>query len=146
MALDADAQRHLSRQFADRSVEKRYLAIVFGCPTENEGTIDLAMRKDFDHPPRHRIDPVFGRPAETRWRTVERLGDRSRLEVRPVTGRSHQIRLHLATQGHPILGDNLYADPASRAMSARLLLHAEQLSLGHPDDGRRMTWTAACPF
>ena len=146
MALDADAQRHVSRQFADRTVEKRYLAIVFGTLPADEGTIDLPMRKDFDHPPRHCIDPVSGRPAETHWRIVERLGDRSRLEVRPVTGRSHQIRLHLATIGHPILGDNLYAHAEARAMAMRLMLHAEELSLAHPDDNRRMRWTAACPF
>jgi tRNA pseudouridine32 synthase/23S rRNA pseudouridine746 synthase len=146
MALDPDAQRHLSRQFADRTVEKRYLAVVFGCVSLDQGTIDLAMRKDFDHPPRHCIDPVSGRPAETHWRIVQRLQDRCRLEVRPVTGRSHQIRLHLATLGHPILGDNLYAHPEARAMAARLMLHAEELSLAHPDDNRHLHWTAPCPF
>ena len=139
MALDPEAQRSLSRQFADRTVEKQYVAVVFGCPKEVEGTINLAMRKDFDQPPRHRIDPLAGRPAETFWRLSERFGDRSRLEVRPVTGRSHQIRLHLATIGYPILGDNLYAHAEARAMAPRLLLHAERLSLAHPDGGRRLT-------
>ena len=77
---------------------------------------------------------------------IDSQADRSRLEVRPLTGRSHQIRLHLATLGHPVLGDNLYAHDDARAMAARLLLHAAQLSLDHPADGRRMTWTSACPF
>jgi len=146
MALDADAQRDLSRQFAVRTVEKRYVAVVFGCPEASAGRIDLPMRKDFDRPPRHTIDSVNGRPAQTDWRLLERAADRSRLEIRPVTGRSHQIRLHLAMLGHPILGDNLYAHEEARAMSPRLLLHAAHLSLKHPRDGRRMAWTSPCPF
>jgi tRNA pseudouridine32 synthase / 23S rRNA pseudouridine746 synthase len=146
MALDAEAQRDLSGQFAARAVEKRYLAMVFGCPQGSAGTISLPMRKDFDRPPRHTIDPVHGRPAQTDWRLIERAQDCSRLEIKPVTGRSHQIRLHLATLGHPILGDNLYAHEEALAMSPRLLLHAEYLSLEHPRDCRRMAWHSACPF
>jgi tRNA pseudouridine32 synthase/23S rRNA pseudouridine746 synthase len=146
MALGGDAQRELSRQFAERTVEKRYVAVVFGCPQAAEGTIELPMRKDFDRPPRHMIDPIAGRAAITSWRLIKRDGDRSRLEVQPLTGRSHQIRLHLATLGHPILGDNLYAHPEALVMAPRLLLHAEQLSLAHPANGRRLTWSAACPF
>jgi tRNA pseudouridine32 synthase/23S rRNA pseudouridine746 synthase len=120
--------------------------MVFGCPAGEEGLIDLAMRKDFDHPPRHKIDPIDGRPAQTAWRLIERFADRSRLEVRPLTGRSHQIRLHLATLGHPILGDNLYAHDAARGMATRLLLHSAGLALDHPAHGRRMSWRAECPF
>lgn len=146
MALSKDAQRELSRQFADRTVDKRYTAVVCGCPAAPEGVIELQMRKDFDRPPRHMIDPVNGRTACTAWRLIESDGDHSRLDVRPLTGRSHQIRLHLATIGHPILGDNLYAHAEALAMSQRLLLHAEQLSLTHPVDGRRRTWTSVCPF
>ncbi len=146
MALDPDAQRELSRKFAEREVEKQYVAVVFGCMTEECGTIDLPMRKDFDRPPRHMIDPVHGRPAQTAWRVVASFADRSRLEVQPLTGRSHQIRLHLATLGHPILGDNLYASDAARAIAPRLLLHAERLALSHPTDRRRMEWSSACPF
>ena len=146
MALDAEAQRDLSGQFAVRTVEKRYVAVVFGCPEASAGRIDLPMRKDFDRPPRHMVDQVHGRPAKTLWRLVERAADRSRLEISPITGRSHQIRLHLATLGHPILGDNLYAHEEARAMSPRLLLHAVHLSLEHPRDGRCMAWDSACPF
>lgn len=146
MALDAEAQRDLSGQFAVRTVEKRYVAVVFGCPKASAGKIDLPMRKDFDRPPRHTIDQVHGRPAQTLWRLVERAADRSRLEISPITGRSHQIRLHLATLGHPILGDNLYAHEEARAMSPRLLLHAVHLSLEHPRDRRWMAWHSECPF
>ncbi|MBL8826458.1 MAG: RluA family pseudouridine synthase [Planctomycetaceae bacterium] len=146
MALDLDAQRAISRQFELRTVSKRYIAVVNGEPADDSGVIELPMRKDFDHPPRHMIDPVQGRSAETHWRVVQRSGDRTRLEIEPRTGRSHQIRLHLATIGLPILGDNLYADETARAMSPRLLLHAEQLAIDHPDDGRRVSWRVPCPF
>jgi tRNA pseudouridine32 synthase/23S rRNA pseudouridine746 synthase len=146
MALDVEAQRHLSQQFAERRVTKRYTAVVGGCPAGDEGVVNLPMRKDLEHPPRHCVDLELGRPAETRWRVVERRADRSRLEVCPVTGRSHQIRLHLSTIGHPVLGDNLYADPTVRSMAPRLMLHAEWLSLSHPDDERAMDWHSPCPF
>ena len=146
MALDEEAQRALSRQFAERMVEKRYVAVVLGGPADDQGAIDLPMRKDFDRPPRHQIDPLHGRPSVTHWHVVSRLDDRTRLDVRPLTGRSHQIRLHLATIGHPVLGDNLYAPEAARAMADRLLLHAEELSLTHPGSGARLTWNCQCPF
>ena len=146
MALTADAQRELSRQFAERTTEKRYVAVVAGCPEADSGKIELPMRKDFDRPPRHRIDVEQGKLAETCWTVVERMEDRSRLEVCPLTGRSHQIRLHLATIGHPILGDKLYATEEALAMAPRLLLHSETLTISHPIDGRRLTWTSICPF
>jgi tRNA pseudouridine32 synthase/23S rRNA pseudouridine746 synthase len=96
------------------------------------------------------IDHVHGRPAQTEWEVVERGGDvqdgRCRLELHPITGRSHQLRLHLATIGHPILGDPLYAHAEALAMAPRLLLHAERLTLDHPQTGERTTWRSACPF
>jgi tRNA pseudouridine32 synthase/23S rRNA pseudouridine746 synthase len=146
MALDAESHRHLGRQFEERTVAKRYIAVVFGVPTENEGTIDLPMRKDFDRPPRHCIDLEQGRSAITGWRVVERSNDRARLTVVPLTGRSHQIRLHLATIGNPILGDNLYAHAAAHQMATRLMLHAEMLSIEHPLMGKRLELTSPCPF
>ena len=146
MALDLAAQRDLSRQFAERSIEKLYTAVVAGTPTEDQGLVDLPLRKDFARPPRHCVDLAQGRPAQTRWRVVARQGDRCRLAIEPLTGRSHQIRLHLATIGHPILGDNLYAGEAIRALAPRLLLHAERLGVAHPDDGRRIAWSVATPF
>lgn len=146
MALDPEAQRALSRQFAERSVEKVYIAVAAGLVEQESGTVDLPLRKDFDRPPRHMVDPALGRPARTHWRVLEHGANQTRLELRPVTGRSHQLRVHLAALGHPILGDNLYADEAARTRASRLLLHAWRLALGHPDDGRRLTWTAQCPF
>ena len=147
MALDVATQRALNRQFAERAVEKSYVAVVFGCPQEADGVVDLPMRKDFDRPPCHMIDLADGRPARTRWRLVERLGDRSRLEVRPITGRSHQIRLHLATLGFPILGDNLYAPAEVRAMSQRLLPGTPpRLSLVHPATRRSLLLVLGVPI
>lgn len=146
MALDPDTQRTLSRQFAERTVEKIYTAVVSGCLGDDAGLVDLPMRKDFDRPPRHMIDPARGRPARTAWGVIERHADRTRLEVRPETGRSHQIRVHLATLGHPILGDSLYAHPEALARSPRLLLHATHLALEHPHSGTCVHWTSDCPF
>jgi tRNA pseudouridine32 synthase/23S rRNA pseudouridine746 synthase len=146
MALDADAQRHLGRQFEARTVQKTYQCVVRGLPTADAGLIDLPIGRDPDRPPRYRIDRVAGRPAQTRWRVRGRHGDTAALEIEPITGRSHQIRLHLATLGHAILGDPLYADEATCRMADRLLLHATDLIVAHPDDGRPVTWHSSCPW
>jgi len=146
MALDAAAQREVSRQFEARTVHKAYQCIVHGVPAADSGLIDLPIGRDPLRPPRYRIDEVAGRPSQTRWRVLERLGDRTRLEVEPITGRSHQIRLHLATLGHAILGDPLYADDETLALAPRLLLHATSLAVAHPDDGRPVSWRSESPF
>jgi tRNA pseudouridine32 synthase/23S rRNA pseudouridine746 synthase len=146
LARDAEAHRGLSIQFQDRLVEKRYIAVAAGRLAEDEGVIDLPIRKDLDDPPRQRIDLVHGRPSTTRWRVLERARDRTRLELTPETGRSHQLRLHLRTIGHPILGDDLYAPPHLRALADRLLLHALMLRIAHPSTARPMTFEAPCPF
>lgn len=146
MARDADAQRHLSRQFEQRQVHKVYECIVWGVPTVAAGRIDLPIGRDPDHPPRYRIDHVHGRSSQTDWHMNEPLGDRARLVVEPITGRSHQIRLHLAASGHAILGDPLYADATALAAATRLLLHARALQVAHPSDGRSISWQSACPF
>jgi len=146
MALDADAHRELSRQFQDRETEKRYVAVVLGVPETTEGTIDLPIRKDLENPPRQRICHDHGRPSVTHWRLLEAAGDRARLELRPITGRSHQLRLHAREIGHPILGDDLYAPPEGLAMADRLLLHATMLGFTHPTDARPMVVTSDPPF
>ncbi len=146
MARDAEAHRELSRQFHDREVEKCYIAVVAGEVEQEHGAIDLPMRKDFDHPPRHLIDHEHGRCALTNFRVISRDEGISRLELRPVTGRSHQLRLHLKAIGHPILGDDLYAPPDVLAMADRLLLHARSLWLVHPSNGAPMTFEAPEPF
>ena len=146
MAFDAEAHRELSRQFHDREVEKSYVAVVAGVVEGDEGVVDLPMRKDLDDPPRQIIDHVHGRRAVTKWRVIERQPDRTRLELRPLTGRSHQLRLHLKETGHPILGDDLYAPPNVQAMAARLLLHAHSLTIVHPGTAELLTFSSPVPF
>jgi tRNA pseudouridine32 synthase/23S rRNA pseudouridine746 synthase len=146
MALDREAQREISRQFEHRQVHKAYECVVSGHPKQPTGLIDLPIGRDYDHPPRYKIDSVHGRASQTRWHLIETNTTGSRLEIRPITGRSHQIRLHLATIGHPILGDPLYANQAAFAAADRLLLHARDLQLAHPDTGQTISWQSACPF
>jgi len=149
MALDADTHRNLSRQFERREVDKLYVAVVAGLVECDEGEIDLPLRKDLDPPtpgPRHIVDHQQGRRALTRYRVLARDDDRTRLELCPLTGRSHQLRVHLEAIGQPILGDDLYAPPGVVAMADRMLLHAQTLSLTHPATGAQMTFVSPCPF
>jgi tRNA pseudouridine32 synthase/23S rRNA pseudouridine746 synthase len=146
MALDLETQRELSRQFEERTVTKRYVAIVADVLGADEGEIALAMRKDFDHPPRHMIDAIAGKPAVTRFRVLERGSDWTRLSLEPRTGRSHQLRLHMQQLGHPILGDNLYAPVEIRSRAKRLMLHAEELSFAYAKMFDRKTFRGDCPF
>jgi tRNA pseudouridine32 synthase/23S rRNA pseudouridine746 synthase len=149
LARDAEAHRELSRQFHDREVSKTYIAIVAGSIEADSGVIDLPMRKDMDpaNAPRQVIDQAAGRPAITQWSVQERHGsDRTRVLLKPVTGRSHQLRLHMKCLGHPILGDDLYAPPKVQQMSNRLMLHAHSLTIVHPQTAALMTFEAPCPF
>ena len=150
------AQRILSIAFAARAVDKRYVAIVAGKPepanTDGEGwaTIELPLAADWPARPRQKVDAASGRPSLTRWRVArEALRAReggTRLELQPVTGRSHQLRVHLAAIGHPILGDALYAPGPIAGAAPRLLLHAQSLALAHPADGRPRVWRCDAPF
>lgn len=147
-ALQAQAQRDLSALFERREVEKRYLALVRGRPDPSEGDIDLPLVADWPRRPRQKVDFESGKAAHTRYQTIEARPDAglSRLALTPTTGRSHQLRVHLAELGHPILGDELYADESTRAMSERLMLHAERLSFEHPGQGKRINLQSVAPF
>ncbi len=142
------AQRALSRAFEQRLTHKSYVAVVAGSPTEDAGQIALPLICDWPNRPRQMVDWQRGKPALTHWQVLERqpaLG-RSRLALTPVTGRSHQLRVHMLALGHPILGDELYAPPELAALAPRLLLHAQQLSLPHPVSGELLTLHAPAPF
>jgi tRNA pseudouridine32 synthase/23S rRNA pseudouridine746 synthase len=139
------AQRALGRAFESRRVEKDYVAVVAGRVVADEGTIELPLAADWPRRPRQTVDPG-GRPALTHWRVLDRAGDTTRLALQPLTGRTHQLRVHLAAIGHPIVGDALYAPAPWAARAPRLLLHASELALPHPADGRRLDLHCAPPF
>jgi tRNA pseudouridine32 synthase / 23S rRNA pseudouridine746 synthase len=146
-------QRALSRLFETRQVAKRYVAVVAGqlqAPQGEDGwgTIALPLATDWPNRPRQVVDPEHGRASCTRWRVLDRdvAGDTTRVELEPVTGRSHQLRVHLQAIGHPILGDALYAPEADRVRAPRLLLHATGLRLVHPGTGAPVAWRSPPPF
>lgn len=144
-ALTPHAQRHLGLQFEKRQVRKAYVARVWGEIAEREGEIDLPLAVDWPNRPRQKVDFETGRPAQTRWRVVRREGGTTRVRLYPRTGRSHQLRVHMAETGHPILGDPFYASGPARDFP-RLMLHAESLRLRHPDGGAGISFSAPCPF
>jgi tRNA pseudouridine32 synthase / 23S rRNA pseudouridine746 synthase len=133
-ARGIDAQRAISRAFENRHVEKRYVAVVDGLMQNDSGEIDLPLICDWPNRPRQIVDHTIGKPSLTRYRVLSRdeTKKNTRVELSPVTGRSHQLRVHLASIGHCILGDSLYASDEARAASVRLLLHAEFLKFVHP--------------
>lgn len=151
VARDAATHRALSMQFEARQTEKEYAALVAGSPPKDEGEIDLPLRKDLVNPPLQIVDFVHGRPSVTRWRVVERSRHATgahfaRLALTPITGRSHQLRVHLLAIGHPIMGDDLYAPPEVRALAPRLCLHASRLAFTHPVTGERVAFENAAAF
>jgi tRNA pseudouridine32 synthase / 23S rRNA pseudouridine746 synthase len=157
MARGMDAQRALSRAFELRQVHKRYQAVVAGRlvnpqPDNGWNTIDLPLAVDWINRPRSKVCLETGKPSLTRWRLAEpqspaeHTGVATRVELEPVTGRTHQLRVHLQALGHPIVGDALYAAPAQQALSHRLLLHADMLELPHPVTGQRLRFHSPCPF
>jgi len=146
LALDAQTHRELSGLFAARAVQKTYIARVAGHPQHAAGTIDAPICKDTDRPPRYRIDRKQGRTARTHWQRMRMTGTGTDMELWPITGRSHQLRVHLEHIGHPILGDPLYGSAASQTAGERLHLHATRLELSHPVTAERVAWNSPCPF
>lgn len=166
VALDADAQRELSRQFERRLVEKKYVALLDGVVERDAGEIDLPIRPDVDHRPYQMVDFVHGRNAVTQFRVMAREAGRTRVEFVPITGRAHQLRVHAADPvyrgppgalprelggehgkrvglGHPILGDALYGDAKA---APRLMLHAAWISFVKPGMGERVEFGSSPPF
>ena len=167
MARGAWMQRAVSMFFANRDVVKRYCAVVSGnrvsaAPQAPDvwGVIDLPIAADWPRRPLRIVDSVHGKPSVTRWRLAahsprvplqaradfDSSAPFTRLELEPLTGRSHQLRVHLAALGHPILGDALYAPPPVLARSSRLLLHACGLRLAHPLSGETLVFASLVPF
>jgi tRNA pseudouridine32 synthase/23S rRNA pseudouridine746 synthase len=146
MARGIEAQRRMQRLFENRHVDKRYWAIVGGHPVgttpDDDGwhLIEGPILLDWERRPIHIVHPD-GKPSQSRWRLLQAGADSSLLELEPITGRTHQLRVHLQSIGHPILGDSLYAPPELRAQSQRLMLHARDLAFTHPFTGEAMAFS-----
>jgi len=162
MALNKPAHVAISRQFEQRKTQKSYLARVFGTVAESEGSVDLPLICDWPNRPKQKVDHENGKQSLTHYRVLKKEvnselnqsevvegakdGLSTLVELTPVTGRSHQLRVHMLALGHPILGDRLYAHPQALGMSKRLQLHALKLSLFHPKTEKAISFSAPCPF
>jgi tRNA pseudouridine32 synthase/23S rRNA pseudouridine746 synthase len=152
MARGIEAQRRLSRLFETRQVHKRYVAVVSGHPDQTQAaqapdeegwhTIDGPILLDWERRPIHIIHPD-GKASRSRWRTLQTGDAVTLVELEPVTGRTHQLRVHMQSIGHPMLGDSLYAPPEIKALSPRLMLHAQELAFPHPFTGTGMSFKKA---
>jgi len=143
--MTAHAQRHLSMQFEKRVVKKTYVARVAGEVAEKSGEIDLPLIVDWPNRPLQKVCHETGRPAFTEWVCQKVEDGESRLRLMPKTGRSHQLRVHCLSMGHPILGDPLYA-PQTADNYPRMMLHAEEIRLNHPENAKGMKFRTTTPF
>jgi len=149
LARTKAAHSELNRQFRERETHKEYQAITWGnCPLAmgEEGEIDFPLITDWPNRPLQKICYQDGKPSLTRYRLLEKKGLRNRLQLIPITGRSHQLRVHCMALGMPIVGDRFYAPQPVIDMSPRLLLHARRLSFTHPASGTSISFTAPLPF
>jgi tRNA pseudouridine32 synthase / 23S rRNA pseudouridine746 synthase len=146
MALHKKALAHVGQQFETRQARKSYVARVWGEVAGTRGRIDLPLATDWENKPRQRVDHVRGRSSQTEWEVVERENGITRLRLTPITGRTHQLRVHLLALGHPILGDQFYATGAALAAADRLQLHAEELGFHHPANGAWVSFVVPAPF
>ncbi len=151
MALNKAAHIAISRQFEQRKTQKTYLARVFGILEAKTGSVDLPLICDWPNRPKQKVDHENGKQSLTHYKVVSQNDKAdhqasSLVELTPITGRSHQLRVHMLALGHPILGDKLYANERALSMSKRLQLHALTLSLFHPTTKEAITFSAPCPF
>ncbi len=155
IARGPEVQRKLSQSFALREVEKTYEAVVSGLLHNEDSSnadawcdIQIPLMVDWPNRPKSKIDWDHGKPSHTQWRVkgVPQFEAATRVEMKPVTGRTHQLRLHMMAIGHAILGDGLYAPPDILAKSPRLLLHARELKLKHPMTAEWMAFESKVPF
>ncbi|MFZ5524696.1 MAG: RluA family pseudouridine synthase [Pseudomonadota bacterium] len=146
-ARGAEMQRLLSRMFRERAVQKRYIAIVAGMLETAAGEVNLPIAADWPKRPLRKIDVESGKPSLTRYRLLayDAVAHTSRVELEPVTGRTHQLRVHMAAIGHPVLGDTLYGE-ATDVIAERLLLHASSLGFVHPVSGEPLAFLSEPSF
>ncbi len=146
MAKGKEAHRNLSRQFQDRATQKTYIARVNGQVMEEEGLIDLPLICDWPNRPRQMVDHDVGKPSQTKWLVLARDETETRLKLTPITGRTHQLRVHCMALGNVILGDSLYATGEAIERVNRLMLHAESLTVTHPSSNEPITFHSPAPF
>lgn len=147
VALTKAAERELKRQFREREPEKSYVALIWGHPEKDDGLVDLPLICDWPNRPMQKVCFETGKSAQTEYQVLERAADNTaRVQLKPITGRSHQLRVHMQALGHPILGDRFYAHEAALALAARLQLHAEWLTITHPTFGNKMTFRQPADF
>ena len=154
IARGPETQRKLSHAFEIREVSKSYEAIVYGVlqaevtdSAERWQDIQMPLLIDWPNRPKSKVDWEHGKPSHTQWRVMgSALGNATRVELKPITGRTHQLRLHMMAIGHAILGDALYAPPEVQAQSSRLLLHARILRFKHPVTAKWMVFESKVPF
>ncbi len=139
------AQGFLGQEFEKRRARKTYTARVHGVIAQDAGHIDLPLCVDWPNRPRQMINHEMGKPAQTDWCVISRTSDETRVSLHPLTGRSHQLRVHMLELGHPIVGDQIYATAYPR-LAPRLMLHATELTLHHPETKEMMTFHAPIPF
>ncbi|MBN2631376.1 MAG: RluA family pseudouridine synthase [Rhodobacteraceae bacterium] len=144
-ARTKQAQGFLGQEFEQRRARKTYVARVWGEMAQDNGHVDLPLCSDWPRRPRQMVSFEHGRPAQTDWKVIGRSPNETRVRLHPLTGRSHQLRVHMLALGHPIIGDQIYATgPAGDA--PRLMLHSETLTLHHPATGALVTFAAPVPF
>ena len=148
MARGKAMERALSILFQTRQVHKRYVAVVAGQVAEACGEINLPLITDWPNRPRQIVSFELGKPSSTRYQVLEQdaVANTTRVELEPITGRTHQLRVHLQALGHPILGDELYASAEILAQAPRLLLHAACIHFPHPQSGTILTIRSPIPF
>ena len=145
--LGANMHRQISMMFEQREMEKSYVAVVMGKLQPADGEVDLPLIVDWPNRPRHMVDKVNGKPSQTRFQVLsyDAASNTSRVRLEPITGRTHQLRVHMQALGHSILGDTLYAH-AGDTPAPRLLLHAHTLDFNHPVTGKKLALISPIPF
>jgi len=146
LAWTAEAQANLSQQFMDRTVSKAYEAVVDDLVADDVFEIDLPLITDWPNRPKQMVNHEIGKWAKTQGRVISRNTKTTRVSLTPITGRSHQLRVHMLALGHPILGDSLYAHDDAYNAAPRLLLHAKQLGFLHPSTGEALNFECPAPF
>ena len=146
VALNKPALSHLNRQFQDRKTKKTYRAQVFGVLPKASGEVNLPLITDWPNRPKQKVCHDSGKPSQSKWQVIKQHDDYAEIHLTPITVRSHQLRVHMAELGHPILGDKFYAHSEAFNMRTRLQLHAEYLGFEQPSTGQWLDFKLAAPF